>query len=57
MLTFPGVENLSNFPALADYTLKRLRFKHVVDNDFLLWYASQDNTNLVTLFRRKKCDV
>lgn len=38
MLTFPGVENLSNFPAKADCTLKRLRFKPVVDNDFLLWY-------------------
>lgn len=38
MLTFSGVENLSNFPAIADWALKRLRFKPVVDNDFLLWY-------------------
>lgn len=40
MLTFSGVGNLSNFPAIADCTLKRLRFKPVVDvdNDFLLWY-------------------
>ena len=38
MPTFSGVENLSNFPAIADCTLKRLRFKPAVDNDFLLWY-------------------
>ena len=38
MLTFSGVENLSNFPAIAGCTLKRLRFKPFVDNDFLLWY-------------------
>ena len=38
MVTFSGVGNLSNFPATADCTLKRLRFKPAVDNDFLLWY-------------------